>query len=89
MSEWLDSWTNTRYLNQQTLAKRWASRGEATVKAEVNLSVIDEMREYVKTTELRPMRKGEKPPIEFADRQQQEAFEAYARKYWWMLRVPT
>lgn len=28
MPDWLDSWTNTRYLNQQSLAKRWALRGE-------------------------------------------------------------
>lgn len=27
MSSWLDSWTNTRYLSQQELAKRWAYRG--------------------------------------------------------------
>lgn len=27
MPDWLDSWTNTRYLNQQALAKRWANRG--------------------------------------------------------------
>lgn len=26
MTAWLDSWTNTRYLNQQALAKRWALR---------------------------------------------------------------
>lgn len=28
MPDWLDSWTNTRYLNQQSLAKRWALRGQ-------------------------------------------------------------
>lgn len=27
MPDWLDSWTNTRYLNQQALAKRWSNRG--------------------------------------------------------------
>ena len=27
MANWLDSWTTTRYLNQQELAKRWALRG--------------------------------------------------------------
>jgi hypothetical protein len=28
MPDWLNSWTNTRYINQQELAKRWAYRGE-------------------------------------------------------------
>lgn len=27
MPDWLDSWTNTRRLSQQELAKRWANRG--------------------------------------------------------------
>ena len=28
MPDWLDSWTNTRRLSQQELAKRWALRGQ-------------------------------------------------------------
>lgn len=28
MPDWLDSWTNTRYISQQELAKRWALRGQ-------------------------------------------------------------
>lgn len=28
MPDWLDSWTNTRRLSQQDLARRWANRGE-------------------------------------------------------------
>lgn len=27
MPDWLDSWTNTKRLSQQELAKRWACRG--------------------------------------------------------------
>lgn len=29
MPDWLDSWTSTRYMSQQALAKRWSNRGSA------------------------------------------------------------
>jgi hypothetical protein len=42
-----------------------------------------------RTPALRPLRKDEPPPKEFDDPRQQAAFELYARKYYYLLRVPT
>lgn len=33
MPDWLDSWTNTRRLSQQDLARRWANRFESQAAA--------------------------------------------------------
>jgi hypothetical protein len=32
MPDWLDSWTNTKRLNQQELAKRWATRNDPVIE---------------------------------------------------------
>jgi hypothetical protein len=85
---WLDSWRRVRVPSQKTLARRLHEVEAWEVVDEPKLSPLAEMREYLANTELRPMRKGERPPIEFRDPVQQSDFERYAAKYWYMMRVP-
>ena len=73
MPSWLDSWTKVRSLTQQEQAKRWATRNDPLP---------------VETKEMRPLRPDEAIPIEFYDPAKQAAFEAYAKKYRYILRVP-
>lgn len=74
---WLDSWCKVRSLSQQELARRWSrdAETEPLPPEPKPLSPIEEMKSYVASTMLRPMR-------------QDEAYTDYERKYWRMLRIP-
>ena len=104
MPDWLDSWTNTRYLNQQDLAKRWARRSDPAPEPAKPLPI--EHTKYILTYgkkryriwvekgcptppyDLRPLRADEPIPIEYDDPIKQAAFEALYKDRRWLLRVP-
>jgi hypothetical protein len=92
MPDWLDSWTNTRRLSQQELAKRWATRNDPP-------QIVEKPRpppywqtmRFLKNAQYakwRPLGKDEPFPIEFDDPAAQAAWESIYKDRKWILRVP-
>src|ERR1700744_3478112 len=96
MPDWLDSWANTKRLNQQELAKRWATRNDpppeppAPIEKPKPPPYWQTMR-FLKNAQYakwRPLRADEPFPIEYDDPVMQAAWESIYKDRKWLLRVP-